>query len=214
MTPLALLRAVVPLLRRSGCQYAVAGGLAAALYRREPRLTQDVDVLLLASSIRGTQNEAEKILGKLKFSVGLARASDLNRAPGFHKRQDPVVMLVGRKEGKEKEGGLDVLLPTMPWVVRAIERAQCNLIDFGFGRLPTITPEDLIVAKALALTDNPSRYKDLDDLQSIFEANLQLDFPYLVSLFELHRLWLPRALEKVAPKPVQRASRSQSPKHR
>jgi len=209
MGPIGLLKQASKILRRTNYRFAVGGGLAANFYRSDPRLTKDVDLLLLLDTPAKTQQAAIQLIKKLKLYPGLAKVSDLKRAPMMNKKGSPVVMVVGRKPEEPKAGGVDILLPQMKWVPKALERAQHNLIDFGFSRLPTITPEDLIIAKTFALHDNPSRYTDMDDLQSIFETNLALDLPYLCAQFERHRISLPKNLERTAPKGLQRISKAQ-----
>ncbi len=94
---------------------------------------------------------------------------------------------------------LDFLLPTLPWVKNAIMRAQSNKINFGFAKLPTITPEDVVLAKAFALKLEPNRFQDLDDLKSIFLAKTPLNFNYLFNEFECLELTFPKALSGFLP---------------
>ncbi len=203
--PLERLEEVTKILRKTKGNFAVAGGIVANLFRPEPRLTQDVDLLLIAEQERETEELAVKILKKLGLHVGYARESDLRRAPMMNKKSTPVVMLVGRDKGQEADGGVDILLPRMPWVKSALLRAQHHLVDFGFAKLPTITLEDFIVSKAFALRDNPTRYKDLDDLKSILEGNREADIPYLASEFDRFSLSLPKELLHDLPKALRRA---------
>jgi predicted nucleotidyltransferase len=205
--PLKALEVAALALKRLDCRFAVAGGLAANFFRSEPRLTQDVDLLLLADSLEASQETAEKLLRNLGYRPGLARAADLKRAPMMGKRTTPVLMVIGRKKGEEREGGVDVLLPRMAWVPTAVERAQHHLIDFGFAKLPTITIEDFILAKAFALRDNPTRYKDMDDLKAVFESGHPMDLVYLVKAIERYNLGLPGDLRRLAPQALRRAFR-------
>ncbi|MFH1263407.1 MAG: nucleotidyl transferase AbiEii/AbiGii toxin family protein [Pseudomonadota bacterium] len=207
MGPIELLESAVRALRKVDCRFAVAGGIAANLFRSEPRLTQDVDLLLLADPIEKTEEIATRFLQKLGFEVGRAKVADLVQAQMMGKKTTPVVLLVGREKGTKGEGGVDILLPKMAWVQGAIERAQHHRVDFGFGKLPTITIEDFIVSKLFALRDNPSRFKDLDDLQSLFGSNPSLDLVYLAGAFGRYHLTLPRELRRLAPKGIRAAAR-------
>ena len=207
MTPLELLRKTVTLLQGSECDFALAGGLAADLYRSEPRVTKDVDILILGQTLADTQKLAAQTIEKMGLHPGFARSSDLSRAPSFNKKQSPIVMVIGRSKDDPYESGLDFLLPRMPWVSNAIERAQWHKIQVGSVKIPVITIEDLIIAKTFALMDNPSRNKDIDDLQSIFQSKNELDELYLVAAFEKHELTLLRELEALCPKTLRRASK-------
>lgn len=209
MGPLELLKAAARILKSNKTRFAVAGGLVENFFRQEPRLTKDVDLLLLLAPPGNEERMAKSIIRQLGFEPASARAAALSRAPMMGKRTTPVVVVIGRKKADPKGVGIDFLLPAMPWVPEAVERAQLHLVDYGFGKLPTITAEDFVLAEAFALQNNPSRYKDLDDLQSLFEASLPLDEIYLVSRFEKYGLNLPREIESLAPRALRRASRVQ-----
>jgi hypothetical protein len=116
-------------------------------------------------------------------------------------------MIVGRRAGEPGQPGLDILLPAIPWVPDAVRRAQNNRIDYGFGATPTITIEDVIVAKLAALRAFPSRWKDLDDLTSIFSTRSELDLVYLTGQMRRFDLVLPEALRGAAPDLLARTSR-------
>lgn len=88
-------------------------------------------------------------------------------------------MLIGRETTTSPSIGADLILPRIPWVPSALKRAQDNQLDFGFGSIPVLTVEDVIVAKCYALHHAVSRPKDLDDLQSILEAEHALDLVYI-----------------------------------
>ena len=196
---LATLSEVSKALEAKGLEFALTGGLVASLYRDQPRATNDLDICILSGAKAESQKLGERILKDLGFQVGFARRSDLQRKPQMNKKQSPVVMLVGRDQKQEKTG-IDFLLETMPWVEEAVARAQEFKIDFGSGPLPTVTIEDFVLSKAFAIQDNPSRYKDLDDLQSIFRnPKSEFDETYLASRFIRYKLGFPRDLEKEAP---------------
>jgi hypothetical protein len=47
-----------------------------------------------------------------------------------------------------------------------VRRAQANEVDFGFGRVPALTIEDVVLSKLYALMAARLRAKDLDARQS------------------------------------------------
>lgn len=183
MTPLELLEKAVTPLKASDAKFAVAGGLASCFYRLRPRLTNDVDVCLLASPADQSQAVASMILDHLQLKVFQGWIA----AP--QQRLAGVPMLIGKEHDSESSLSLDILLPAFPWLEKAVLRAQENIIDFGFAMLPMLTPEDLLVAKQFALVIEPNRHQDRDDIQSILANENELDFNYLNS--ELNRLDLP-----------------------
>ncbi|MCB0358101.1 MAG: nucleotidyl transferase AbiEii/AbiGii toxin family protein [Bdellovibrionales bacterium] len=218
MTPLRLLAEVVSELERrhAGC-FAVAGGLAASWYRLQPRLTNDVDIVLDVGGVIASRDAAEALIEHFGYRPAAGWISDPEG------RLETVAALVigsppdsrlgeaggAVSPGATTSGGatIDFLLPAFPWAAPAVERAQQNRIDFGFGRLPTMTPEDVIVAKTFALAIDRSRFRDLDDLQAIFRAENELDLVYLVEQFERLSLALPEALHEEAPAALRRVSR-------
>lgn len=202
MTPLKLLKLVHERLEKYRESFAVAGGLAASFYRVQPRLTNDVDLAFSFQSEAKSRQAATKIIKSLGFNSALGWIDD---PTGKLKKRLP--LLIGRPDKNELESTIDFLLPAFPWVKGAIARAQHNCIDYGFDKIPTLTPEDLIIAKAFALGISPNRFQDLDDIQSIFKADNQLDLLYLVQEFERLELSLPRPLLSLAPAALRRACR-------
>jgi len=181
------------------CEYAVGGGFAADLYRSQVRGTADVDFLFLTGGLE--KEKGKELLKRLDLEGREATLFDLKRVPRMNKKSAEVFILVGRK-GKEKEG-VDLLLPPFPWFKHAIKRAQQNLFDFGrgMGPVPTLTAEDVILAKLYA-----GRLKDKDDINSIFEAHadldsrVRLDLNYLVE--QMRKLDLPLPLENANDAPT------------
>lgn len=199
MTLTELFLSAVRELRLLECKFAVGGGFAADLYRSEIRGTGDIDFLFLTN---GSEKEKGKaLLNQLDLNGREATLFDLKRLPGMNKKSADVFILVGRK-GKEKEG-VDLLLPPFPWFQNAIERAQVNLFDFGhgIGVVPTLTAEDVILAKLDA-----GRLKDKDDINSIFAAyadpdsKVELDLNYLIAEMSRLKLRLPDEVIREAPK--------------
>ena len=204
----SLFQAAVEELAKRQISYAVAGGLAASLYRKEPRLTMDVDfVILTPSKSAGTAVDVLKTIG---LEVGVARKADLAGGPLFaiRRRNTEPCMVVGREADNQHEEGVDILLPSIPWVRDAVLRAQDNHVDFGFGLVPAITLEDMVLAKLYALTAGIPRPKDMDDLQSIFDANGdEVDTAYLAGQMRCFKLVVPASTEPFLPEALVSLSR-------
>jgi len=115
--------------------------------------------------------------------------------------------LVGRPEGDTPSAGVDILLPAIPWVEDAVSRAQLNAVDFGFGAVPVLTLEDVVIAKLYALRAKPLRVKDLDDLQSIFGADHEMDRAYVAGQMRRFGITVPREAEPFLPDIVLKISR-------
>ncbi|MEX2605735.1 MAG: nucleotidyl transferase AbiEii/AbiGii toxin family protein [Kiritimatiellia bacterium] len=79
-------------------------------------------------------------------------------------------------------------------------------IDFGFGRIPTLTVEDVILAKLCAI-QSKVRPKDLDDLDSIFTAKPAMDWSYLKREAERMQLRLPSSAKPFLPDVLRRLLR-------
>jgi len=191
--------------RRRDVMFAVAGGFAMDLYRREPRLTMDIDFAVMTQ--KGNTAVAVEILEKLGLHAGLIREADLAGGPLFaiRRKSTPPCMVVGRPSGNPSGEGVDILLPAIPWVEMALKRAQVNLVDFGFGAVPVLTIEDAILSKLHAL--KRLRAKDLDDLQSIFEAGHEIDIAYLAGQIRFLGIAVPRQAEPFLPDSVVRLCR-------
>ena len=190
-----LFRNAVKALRERNIMFAVAGGLAADLYRLEPRLTMDVDLAIVTKSRE--LKTAKDVLESLGLSPGVAREADLAGGPLFaiRRKSTKPCMVVGRREGAPGGEGVDLLLSAIPWVADATRRAQDNPIDFGFGPVPVLTVEDVIVSKLFALSSARLRAKDLDDLQSIYDADDDIDVAYLASQMRRWKIVVPRQAE-------------------
>ncbi len=204
----ALFNAAVKELRKRKVTFAVAGGLAADLYRREPRLTMDVDLVIVAES--HAVDTAVAVIESLGLHAGIARKADLAGGPLFairQKRTEPC-MVVGRPEGKPFAEGVDILLPAIPWARDAVRRAQANEVDFGFGPVPSLTLEDVILAKLYALMSAQLRAKDLDDLQSIFADSCEVDMPYLAGQMQRFNITVPNKAKPFLPADLLKVSRS------
>lgn len=203
----SLFQAAVRELRERKVLFAVAGGFAADLYRREPRLTMDVDLGILTES--RSAETAVSVVEALGLHAGIARQADLAGGPLFaiRKRNTAPCMVVGRPEGREGAEGVDLLLPAIPWVRDAVLRAQDNAADFGFGPVPALSLEDVILSKLHALGAAQLRAKDLDDLQSIFAAGHDVDVPYLAGQMRRFEIAIPRAAKAFLPETLVKISR-------
>lgn len=155
LTPLlAPLTALQRLLARLDNQGIIIGGIAASLLGR-PRLTADVDALLLLS------------IEELPFLIEVAAQEGLvpriTDAQDFARRHRVLLL-------RHQESGInvDISLGLLPFEIEAVERSTTYQIGPLTIRLPT--PEDLIIFKAVA-----HRPKDLLDIQAIIEGHPNLD---------------------------------------
>lgn len=197
-----LFQSAVEELRARKVKFAVAGGFAAALYRLEPRLTMDVDLTIL-SEAQG-QAIGVAVLKAIGLEAGIARQADLAGGPLFaiRRKSTPPCIIVGRTKGEIGKEGIDILLPSIPWVPRAVERAQANEVDFGFGPVPTLSLEDVILSKLYALNGAQLRAKDLDDLQCIFEAGHAIDEAYIAGQMDSLDITIPREAKPLLPQSI------------
>lgn len=188
--------------------FAVAGGLAISLYRFEPRTTQDIDLLILIE--RDALGEAQEILQSIGLTPQVVREADLKGGPLFTRKakSSPPQIVVGRFPDRSEGLGVDFILPAMPWFRSAFERAQHHCINFGFGPIPTVTVEDMIIAKLSAFQDSPRRFKDLDDLQSVFKKQQTFDFEYLGAQMRELKLRIPKEIRPDVPKILIQISRA------
>ena len=193
---------VVKTLQEQNIEYAVAGGLVASLYRQNERTTNDLDFLVLTAD--HTQETASSIIQQFGLTPHIIRQADLEKGPLFAiKRKTSIPFMIAGRGEKTKPGiGLDFILPSMPWFEEAMKRAQYNKIDFGFGSIPCLTKEDLILSKFYSLKNDPARFNDLDDLKSIFLAKHEIDLPYIGGQMQKLQLIVPESLKDFAPQPL------------
>mgnify|MGYP001575718277 CR=1 FL=1 len=196
MILISFLKNVVELLQKENVRFAVAGGMAASLYRLEERTTKDLDFLIFVEG--KSEQKAQEIIGRFNLNATLVRRANLEGGPlhAIKRNSTEPMIVVGRKE---KEIGLDFILPTMPWFENALNRAEHNVIDFGPVKAPTLKVEDVIIAKLYAVKNSSSRFQDLDDLKSIFEAGRVLDLNYLDDEMRRLDLKLPKQIVEFAP---------------
>lgn len=193
--------------KRHNVSYAVAGGIVASIYREEYRNTNDIDIIINAN--HDCLDIAIKIIESLGLKSSIARMADLCGGPIFaiKKKNTEPCIVVGRLEGKPKGLGVDIILPTLLWVPEAVRRAQHNVVDFGFGMVPTITVEDLLIAKFMSLNNSSDRVKDIDDLKSIMKAMKDIDLKYIAGQMLKLEVKIPFSIEKIAPEVLLKISK-------
>lgn len=173
------LAAVQRLLERFNNQGIVIGGVAASLLGK-PRLTNDIDVTILAS--------LDEIAPLLRFAAGEGLVPRITDVEDFA-RQSRVLLLVHQESNID----IDIALGMLPFEVEAVERSIVHQIGTLHVRLPT--PEDLIILKAVA-----HRPRDLEDIQHIIQSNPDLDrerVKYWVAEFA-HLLEAPDLFDTIA----------------
>ena len=155
VTPLlAPLAAVQRLLARFDDQGIIIGGVAASLLGK-PRLTADVDAVILLSV------EDLPLLMEATAQEGLVPR--ITNAEEFARRHRVLLL-------RHQESGInvDISLGMLPFEAEAVERSVIYQVGPLAIRLPT--PEDLVIFKAVA-----HRPKDLMDIQAILESHPDLD---------------------------------------
>ncbi len=151
---LGALRDLVAWVRAGGVPAAVIGGVAASILGR-PRLTRDVDALILLPEGRWRDFLAAGA------SFGLVpRIAD---ALAFA-QQARVLLLHHRPSGID----VDVSLGALPFEEELLARAVSR--DVGGVAIPLPTPEDLLVMKAVA-----HRPRDLADIEAVLAAQPKVD---------------------------------------
>lgn len=135
-------------------RFAVVGGVAASLHGR-PRVTKDVDVVVLAED--GTWPHLLELAAKERLVPRIDGALEFARTTR-------VLLLAHEPSAIE----VDVSFGMLPFESELVERAETRMIHSV--RFPLATAEDVIVMKALAL-----RARDILDIEGIFEARPELD---------------------------------------
>ena len=176
ITPfLAPLKALQNLLDHYQGQGIIIGGIAASLLGK-PRLTADVDALILLSI-----DNIPDLFQKAKDVGFIAR---LENAEEFA-RKSRVLLL------KHVESGIaiDISLGLLSFEEEAVEQSKEYL--FKGVRIQLPTPEHLVIMKAVA-----HRPKDLLDIQGIVQSNPDLDKDHIrdwvtqfAELLEKPELW-------------------------
>jgi hypothetical protein len=167
--------------------WCVCGGIAASIYGREGRFTNDIDIAIIDTPTMTAKEIASSVLIQIGYEAILGFVND----PRSLCKEQVLGLVAGRAAGGGAFVGVDFLLPVFPWVQDAVARAQIDPIDYGFSHVPTIQPEDLIIAKLFALRDAPERGVDLLDVRSIMEGVKSLDYTYLERKLACYNLTLP-----------------------
>lgn len=141
-------------LRAGTLPAVVIGGVAASLLSR-PRVTRDVDVVVLA--------------GKCPVEGLIAQASEFGFVPRLtdaaaFAQKSRVLLLRHQATAID----VDVSLGILPFEQEMISRSRP--IQIGDACLPLPTPEDLIITKAVA-----GRTRDMADIEALIEAHPELD---------------------------------------
>jgi hypothetical protein len=155
LTPLlAVLRDLVAWFRAGKVPGVVIGGLAASLLGR-PRLTRDVDALVLMDEGHWADF--------LTAGAGYGFVPRRDDALAF--AQKTRVLLV-----RHQESGIDadIVLGLLPFEKEAVARA--TWVELGGVLVPLPLPEDLIIMKAVA-----HRPQDLADIEAILAAHPKLN---------------------------------------
>lgn len=183
-------------LEKRNISYAMAGGFVASVYRKEPRATEDLDFFILAKTYE--DGVATELIDFFGLKTHIVRKADLEGGPIFaiKNKNTPINMVVGRSNEKP---GLDLILSNIKWSEGVMERAQANKVDFGFGPIPCLTVEDILIAKFYSFANNKIRFKDLDDIQSIFQADNDLDYNYILGRLHELNLWIPKEVKQSTP---------------
>jgi hypothetical protein len=133
---------------------AVIGGVAASILGR-PRLTQDVDALVILDEGRWSRFLAN----------GESQGFVQRRADALAFAQEIRVLLMRhQKSGMD----VDIVFGSLPFEREAVARA--TWVDLGGVQLPLPLPEDLIIMKAVA-----HRPRDLGDIEAILAAHPKLN---------------------------------------
>jgi hypothetical protein len=195
LTPLQALKKTVAALSELPCRFCLVGGHAASLYRSQERFTKDVDFALVADAKGKSRAIASQAIEKL----GMKPVAGFMVLGDTEKSQRALCMVTSEPPASELTGLVDILLPELPWVIDAVGRAQDNLIDLGFAKVPVITAEDLILAKCYAVRNSPDRFQDLDDLKQLFKDVKDLDTDYLRRRLVELKLTIPEHIKQFAP---------------
>ena len=194
LTPLQALKKTVAALSELPCRFCLVGGHAASLYRSQERFTKDVDFALVADAKGKSRAIASQAIEKL----GMKPVAGFMVLGDTEKSQRALCMVTSEPPASELTGLVDILLPELPWVIDAVGRAQDNLIDLGFAKVPVITAEDLILAKCYAVRNCPDRFQDLDDLNQLFKDVQDLDTDYLRRRLVELKLTIPEHIKQFA----------------
>lgn len=150
-----------------GVRWVLIGAVAANRYRRQTRLTGDVDLLL---ADEGTDVE---------------RVESAFQSRGWTVRRSTPDGDVLRMKHADF-GNVDLQIAGTDYQREAIRRSRTEPLAGGL-RAAVLTVEDVIVHKLIA-----GRSRDVADIESILESGVELDEEYLahwVATWEVGELW-------------------------
>lgn len=133
---------------------AIIGGVAASLLGR-PRLTRDIDLLLVLSEDRWDAF----------LRAGIAWGFIPRRADAVAFARRARVLLVRHEPSRVD---VDIVFGALPFEEEAVARVQWT--EMGGLRLPLPRPEDLIIMKAVA-----NRGRDWDDIAALLAAHPKIN---------------------------------------
>lgn len=96
MTPIELLKKILPKLTTLDGYYSLAGGLAASLYRSQPRVTNDLDFALSYRSTEQSKRNAVGILTDLGFRASMGSIAD-----GSGRLAENIALVIGQHREHE-----------------------------------------------------------------------------------------------------------------
>ena len=155
---LAVLSDLMAWLQAGAAPGVVIGGLAASLLGR-PRLTRDVDVLLVLDEGRWPEFLATGAL----YGFVPRRSDSLSFA-----RQTLVLLVRHEPSGIDA----DMIFGSLPFEKEAVARAVW--VELSGVRIPLPRPEDLIIMKAVA-----HRPQDLADIAAVLAAHPRLNLGWV-----------------------------------
>jgi predicted nucleotidyltransferase len=150
-----------------GVRWVVIGAVAANLYRRQTRLTGDVDLLLADA---GTDVD---------------RVESSFRARGWTVRRATPGGDVMRMKHADY-GNVDLQIAGTEYQREAIRRSRMEPLS-GELQAAVLTVEDVIIHKLIA-----GRNRDVADIESILESGIELDEGYLahwIAIWEVGERW-------------------------
>ncbi|MGQ9521391.1 MAG: nucleotidyl transferase AbiEii/AbiGii toxin family protein [Anaerolineae bacterium] len=169
------LRAVLRLLQRMDDRGVIIGGIAASLLGR-PRLTADIDVVILLS--------VEQLSRLLEVASEEGFTPRIPDAVEFARRHRVLLL-----QHPESSIPVDISLGILPFEVEMVEHRI--LVDAAGLTIPVPRPEDLIILKAIA-----HRPVDLADIRAIAENHPTLEREYIrqwmeafAEILEAPHLW-------------------------
>jgi hypothetical protein len=149
-----LLRQLVAWCSAEKVKLAIVGGVAASLLAR-PRMTRDVDALIMLPEERWPSF----------IETGAGFGFEPRRPDVVNFALESRVFLLRYAPGALE---LDLMIGQLAFEQEVVERTRWD--EVSGVRVPLVSPEDLIVMKAL-----PRRERDLSDIEAVLKAHPSLD---------------------------------------